>query len=271
MKPPASPPSPLLDYYVPDFAGWFKWFFHGYRQKACEFAYAGDEPKFLGVVPYDNWLFFIIVIIPATVFNTLLLWRCITQWREPKWVQNAAGVNSPSWLSILRGTTVEVVKTGHMCRQFMHAHCPGIIKFHNGVFGGHLRELLLCKDPRVAKQVLEEPNTRKPERGYRIFRRLHGYRGGKDFLSFSSHTDPLYKRTRGKAYKVLMKRTYDHYDDIFVPTVARHLAQIRARSQDILDTKEEKWHETAAHMRHLTVNMMGNSGVACMSSCPDRV
>ena len=62
------------------------------------------------------------------------------------------------------------------------------------------------KDPRVAKQVLEEPNTRKPEMGYRLFRRLHGFRGGKDFLSFSSHKEALYKRTRTESYKALMKR-----------------------------------------------------------------
>ena len=104
---------------VPDFAGWFRWFFHGYEayRDALEAA-PGLEPRFMGVLPYNNWLFFFIVIIPAAVFNSLVIWRWVTGMREPRWVQKAPGaVRHPSWLSMIRGTTVEAVKTGDMCRK----------------------------------------------------------------------------------------------------------------------------------------------------------
>ena len=104
---------------VPDFAGWFRWFFHGYEAYRDSLEAApGLEPRFMGVLPYNNWLFFFIVIIPAAVFNTLVIWRWVTGMREPRWVQKAPGaVQHPSWLSMIRGTTVEAVKTGDMCRK----------------------------------------------------------------------------------------------------------------------------------------------------------
>eukprot|EP00939_MAST-03C_sp_MAST-3C-sp1_P005125 g5125.t1 len=200
-----------------DPASWFRTFFHGHQKVQWE---DGDEPLFLGFVPYDNTLFFTIVVLPACLFNLLVIWSCISHAREPSWVRNATSI-SKFWTEIANGSTVGEVQSGHLCRKYMGHFNPGILRFTNGtVLGGYLRDFLLVKDPVVVKQVLEETNTRKPERSYRVFRRLHGYRGGYDFLSFRSHKDPIYRRTRNKVYRALMKRTYDHFDDVIMPEVA---------------------------------------------------
>ncbi len=86
------------------------------------------------------------------------------------------------------------------------------------------------KDPKIAKEVLEEQTTKKPDRSYRVFRRLHGYKGGRDFLSFRSHTDAVYARTRVLAYKTLMKRTVDHFTDVMLPCVERHVDLLNVKS-----------------------------------------
>jgi len=103
----------------------------------------------------------------------------------------------------------------------MHSDQPDIVRLHNGIAGGLFRDLVFVKDPKVAREILEEPNTCKPERGYRAFRRLTGYKGNYDFLSSHSHKDPLYARTRLIAYDTLMKRTVDYYDTLFLETARR--------------------------------------------------
>jgi len=105
------------------------------------------------------------------------------------------------------GNLLPTVKTGHMCRKYMGPDVPDMLKFNNGLASGMFRDAVFVKDPRVAKEVLEEPTTKKPEKGYRVFRRLHGYVGGPDFLSFRSHTDPIYARTRTLAWKTMMEVT----------------------------------------------------------------
>jgi len=216
-----------------DPASWFRSFFHGHQKVQWE---EGDEPLFMGFVPYDNTLFFFVVVLPACVFNMLILWSCVTHAREPSWVRNATAI-SKFWGEVTGGSTVSAVKTGHLCRKYMGHFNPGILRFTNGsILGGYLRDFLLVKDPVVVKQVLEESDTRKPERSYRVFRRLHGYRGGYDFLSFRSHKHPTYRRTRTKVYKALMKRTYDHYEDIILPEVKAFVEGLLP--QTCLDSKE---------------------------------
>ena len=168
-----------------DPASWFRSFFHAHQKVVWE---EGEEPKFLGFVPYDNTLFFVIVVLPACAFNLMLLWSCFSHAREPSWVRNATSI-SKFWSEITSGSTVAAVKTGHLCRKYMGHFNPGILRFTNGpILGGYIRDFLLVKDPVVVKEVLEERTTMKPERSYRVFRRLHGYRGGYDFLSFRSHS-----------------------------------------------------------------------------------
>ena len=134
--------------------------------------------------------------VPGLTVVVLLLWRLVAQSREPAWVKNAPRAPAISWLGALTGSTVEAVKTGHMCRRHMGEHVPSLLRFHNGLIGGIWRDFLLVKDPLVARQILEERDTKKPEKAYRVFRRLHGYKGGRDFLSYRSHKT---KRTRGRA------------------------------------------------------------------------
>ena len=207
-----------------DPASWFRTFFHGHRKVQWE---EGDEPLFMGFVPYDNTLFFCIVVVPACMVNLLLLWSCINHAREPSWVRNATEI-SKFWTELMGGSTVGEVRSGHLCRKYMGHFNPGIIRFTNGsLLGGYIRDFLLVKDPVVVKQVLEESNTMKPERSYRVFRRLHGYRGGYDFLSFRSHNEPMYRRTRNKVYRTLMKRTYDHFNDIIYPEIEHFVEGLR--------------------------------------------
>ena len=79
---------------------------------------------------------------------------------------------------------------------------------------------------------MEEVSTTKPVRGYNAFRRLTGYKGSPDFLSSHSHDDPLYKRTRVRAYEVLMKRTVDNYDTLFMETVGKFVDRISSSTRE---------------------------------------
>jgi cytochrome P450 len=170
------------------------------------------------------------VSLPASIITLLLVYRAVvSNVFEPRWVQKAYQMKT-SWLEWVAGATVPNVKTGHMCRKFMGQQYPDIIRFNNGLVGGFIRDFILVKDPKIAKEVLEEQTTKKPDRSYRVFRRLHGYKGGRDFLSFRSHTDAVYARTRVLAYKTLMKRTVDHFADIMLPCVERHVNLLNKES-----------------------------------------
>ncbi len=170
------------------------------------------------------------VSLPASTITLLLVYRAVvSNVFEPRWVQKAYQLKV-SWLEWVAGATVPNVKTGHMCRKFMGQQYPDIIRFNNGLVGGFIRDFILVKDPKIAKEVMEEQTTKKPDRSYRVFRRLHGYKGGRDFLSFRSHTDAVYARTRVLAYKTLMKRTVDHFADIMLPCVERHVNLLNKES-----------------------------------------
>jgi len=151
----------------------------------------------------------------------LLVWRQIAWWREPAWIRNAPSVPVPNFMALIGGTVLEFVKRGTICRTFMHSDQPDVLRLGNGIAGGMFRDFILVKDPKVAREIMEESNTSKPERGYRAFRRLTGYKGNYDFLSSHSHKDDLYARTRVRAYETLMKRTVDNYDTMFLEIVRR--------------------------------------------------
>ena len=104
-----------------DPASWFRSFFHAHQKVVWE---EGEEPKFLGFVPYDNTLFFLVVVLPACAFNLMLLWSCFSHSREPSWVRNATSI-SKFWSEITSGSTVAAVKTGHLCRKYMGHFNPG--------------------------------------------------------------------------------------------------------------------------------------------------
>ncbi|CAK8989510.1 Cytochrome P450 3A21 (CYPIIIA21) (Cytochrome P450 CM3A-10) [Durusdinium trenchii] len=155
------------------------------------------------------------------VLALMLLWRQVAWWREPAWIKNAPMVPEPNLMSMVAGCVLEFVQQGAICRTFMHDDQPDILRLNNGLAGGLFRDFIFVKDPKIAREILEEPNTCKPERGYRAFRRLTGYKGNYDFLSSHSHNDALYARTRVPAYETLMKRTVTYYDTLFLSTVRR--------------------------------------------------
>lgn len=155
------------------------------------------------------------------VLLVLLVWRQAAWMREPAWVKNAPTVPEPSLMAAIGGTVLEFVQQGQICRTFMHADQPDILRLSNGIAGGIFRDFVFVKDPKIAREIMEEPNTCKPERGYRAFRRLTGYKGNYDFLSSHSHSDALYARTRVPAYEALMHRTVKYYDTLFLDTVRR--------------------------------------------------
>jgi len=192
--------------------------------------------------------------VPGLTVVVLLLWRLVAQSREPAWVKNAPRAPAISWLGVLTGSTVEAVKTGHMCRRHMGEHVPSLLRFHNGLIGGIWRDFLLVKDPLVARQILEERDTKKPEKAYRVFRRLHGYKGGRDFLSYRSHKDEAYARTRGLAYQTLIKRMMEHYDDMMVPTTLAKLDDITAaavKNHGVVDIVDSMHHVATALLTRL--------------------
>jgi len=153
-------------------------------------------------------------------------WRQLAWWREPAWLKSAPIVPAPNFKSLFTGTVMEFVSRGRICRTFMHPDQPDILRLSNGLAGGLFRDFVFVKDPKVAREILEESNTSKPERGYRAFRRLTGYRGSPDFLSSHSHKDPLYARTRVVAYEVLMRRAVERFDDQFLDTVNQFVDRI---------------------------------------------
>jgi cytochrome P450/cytochrome b involved in lipid metabolism len=153
------------------------------------------------------------------ILIVLIIWRHVSWYREPQWLKNAPMVPEPSMFAIMTGTVMEYVKGGRICRTFMHDDQPDILRLNNGIASGMFRDFVFCKDPKICREIMEEPNTAKPERGYRAFRRLTAYKGSPDFLSSHSHKDPLYARTRVRAYEVLMKRMVENYDTIFIDCV----------------------------------------------------
>ena len=165
----------------------------------------------------------------ATAAAFLLAWKLSSVLREPKWVRNAPVVPANSIFGLVMGTIIEYVKKGKFCRTFMQADQPDILRLHNGICGGIFRDMIIVKDPKVAKQILLEKTTKKPERGYRAFRRLTGYVGSPDFLSSRSHRDALYKRTRTVAYEAFMKRMYTRYDTDFLDTVFKFTERVGSK------------------------------------------
>mmetsp|Transcript_17694 Transcript_17694/g.28642 ORF Transcript_17694/g.28642 Transcript_17694/m.28642 type:complete len:680 (-) Transcript_17694:1254-3293(-) len=155
------------------------------------------------------------------VLAFLLIWRQVAWMREPSWVKNAPMVPEPNWSARIGGCVLEFVSRGRICRTFMHPDQPDILRLNNGIAAGLFRDFIFVKDPKIAREILEEPNTCKPERGYRAFRRLTGYKGNYDFLSSHSHNDALYNRTRVPAYEALMHRTVTYYDTLFLDTVRK--------------------------------------------------
>lgn len=147
-------------------------------------------------------------------------------WREPAWIKAAPMVPAPNLKSFFTGTVMEFVQRGRICRTFMHPDQPDILRLSNGIAGGIFRDFIFVKDPKIAREIMEEPTTCKPDKGYRAFRRLTRYRGSPDFLSSHSHKDPLYARTRVLAYEILMKRVVDHYDDQFIECVTSFVNRI---------------------------------------------
>lgn len=155
-----------------------------------------------------------------------LSWRQVAWWREPNWVKGAPVVPAPNLKSFFTGTVMEYVSRGRICRTFMHADQPDILRLSNGIAGGLFRDFIFVKDPKVAREIMEEPTTSKPDRGYRAFRRLTGYKGSPDFLSSHNHKDPLYARTRVLSYEILMKRAVERYDDQFINCVQEMVERV---------------------------------------------
>lgn len=157
----------------------------------------------------------------AVVNLWLYLWHLITEMREPYWFRKAAQYKTKNPIvSFFTGTALGPILSGHLARRFgLSDSFPGIIRFHNGILAGWLRDVVLVKDPVLCKEILEETNTKKPPKGYRFARRLDGYWAGDDFLTTRCHRDPIYRRTRGLAYKVLMKRTVTRYEDLYTTVV----------------------------------------------------
>jgi len=132
------------------------------------------------------------------------------------------------------GNLTGAVRSGHICRKYMGENVPNFLRFNNGIAGGWMRDFIFIKDPQAVREIFEERSTKKPEKSYRVFRRLHGYVGGRDFLSFRSHHDEIYARTRQLAYQTLIKRMVDHYDDLFLSTTRSYIEQfeLRLKSHD---------------------------------------
>ena len=51
----------------------------------------------------------------------------------------------PSSFLLQTHTTCKPALTPLFVARYMHAHCPGMVKFHNGLLGGYLRDFVLCK------------------------------------------------------------------------------------------------------------------------------
>lgn len=175
----------------------------------------------------------------ALVLIVLLTWRRFAWFREPKWVKNSPLIPEPTWQSMITGCVLEYVRKGNICRTFMHPDQPDVLRFSNGIVGGIFRDVILCKSPRISREILEEKNTSKPERGYRAFRRLTGYKGNYDFLSAHSHKDPLYARTRLPAYETLMKRTLKNYDTLFLDIVKRLISRLESSENGDINVVDE--------------------------------
>jgi len=155
----------------------------------------------------------------CTLYAILILWRVVTHMREPYWIKIMPYYNKGGILAHFIGGFMAEVLSGHVARKFTSRKYPSLIKFHSGILNGWIRDMVLVKDPIVCKQVLEEKTTKKPSKAYRFARRLDGYWAPDDFLTSRSHQDPIYKRTRSLAYKVLMKRSVLRYNDLYLDIV----------------------------------------------------
>jgi len=71
----------------------------------------------------------------------LVGWAELQRSREPPWVQNV--VEAPQSLpEFATGNLLPTVKTGHMCRKYMGAEHPDMLKFNNGLAAGVFRDAI---------------------------------------------------------------------------------------------------------------------------------
>lgn len=134
---------------------------------------------------------------------------------DPQWIdQLPEAGNKKSICTRLFGTMLDYIRDGNICRAHMNADSPNILRFRLGYFSKFVPTFILCKDSQLVVRILNDPHVEKPEKSYRVFKRLHGYEGGKDFLSFESHHDPVYMRTRMLTYRTLMKRSQLKYHSV---------------------------------------------------------
>ena len=126
-----------------------------------------------------------------------------------RWIQY-----DTEWINELpespRGTLIDYVKQGILCRYHMTLNHP-TIKFTNGILSKIVPTFILTKDPVLSEKIFNDLGTKKPPGSYEVFNRIHGDVGGKNFLSFRSHHNPKYMTTRTLAYKVLMREGKKHY------------------------------------------------------------
>jgi cytochrome P450/predicted heme/steroid binding protein len=184
------------------------------------------------------WWFSTFNAVCVSIVFVLLVLKWSAEFREPRWIKQTPALPNRSLWDWFAGTLLGEVRAGTMCRKLMSSKYPGILRVRNGLIGGVFRDLIVVKNPYVAKEILEEKTTKKPDKSYRVFQRLHGYIGGRDFLSFRSHKDEVYARTRGLSYRVLMKRTYDRYVDTYLPLVRSHIKSVGSAPGENLQSRD---------------------------------
>ena len=70
----------------------------------------------------------------------------------------------PSSFLLQTHTTCKPALTLLFVARYMHAHCPGMVKFHNGLLGGYLRDFVLCKGTMNA-HITHRRHTRETHTG----------------------------------------------------------------------------------------------------------
>ena len=142
---------------------------------------------------------------------------------DPTWIDKLPEAKSTKSFCNILGTLLDYVRKGNMCRAHMSTGTPDILRFRTGILSKIVPTFVLTKDINLVRQILNDPHVAKPESSYRVFKRLHGYEGGNDFLSAESHKQAFYLRNRMMTYRTLMESARNKYESTMCVAVDNFL------------------------------------------------
>jgi len=125
-------------------------------------------------------------------------------------------------VSLIIGNLVPKIKAGNICQTQKN----NIDTYTCGLGSLWLGKFVLIKDLNWIKKILAQPYPRKPRLSYRVFPRIIGFLGSGDFISSDTAEQVIYSKNRTSVYTVLMTRVVNCYNQIFKPSIEKHILDL---------------------------------------------